>query len=378
MEFELHRDSAVFAELHDEWNALVERCATQVIFLRAEYQAAWWAGRGGGEWPQAELLVVTARDEAGALVGLAPLFRATNRDGRPALLLVGSIEISDYLDFIVPRAAAAEFCTGLLVRLTAPDVPEWEVLDLYNVPATSPTRAALAQAAAVRGWAAGEQLLQPVPVINLPADWETYLTTMVEKKERQEIKRKIRRAEGGDDRVTWYTVTGDGAKDRDLAEGRDLVAEVDAFMTMMSHNPEKAAFLTPAMRDQMRAIALELGKAGWLRLAFLEVNGEKAAAYLLFDYANRLWIYNSALDPRYNALSPGWVLLGYLLLWAIENKRAAFDFLRGDEDYKFRFGAVAGKIYRMQIARALPLEALGGEPACKLNEFEADFFPAAA
>lgn len=372
MEFELHRDAAVFTRLHDEWNALVERCATQVLFLRAEYLAAWWSGRGGGEWPQAELALVTARDEAGALVGIAPLFQATNREGRPALLLVGSIEISDYLDFIVARGNAAEFCTGLLTRLTAPDAPEWEVLDLYNLPEASPTRAALAQAAAQRGWSASEQLMQPVPVINLPGDWETYLTTMVEKKERQEIKRKIRRAEGGDDKVTWYMITGDAALDG----GRDLAAEAEAFIEMMSHNPEKAAFLTPAMREQMRAVTLAMGQAGWLRLAFLEVNGEKAAAYLLFDYANRLWIYNSAIDPRFNALSPGWVLLGYLLAWAIESKRAAFDFLRGDEDYKFRFGAVAGKIYRLQIGRTLPLEALGGEAACMMNEFEADFFPA--
>ncbi|MCC7361819.1 MAG: GNAT family N-acetyltransferase [Anaerolineales bacterium] len=371
MEFELHREAAVFTRLHDEWNALVERCATQVLFLRAEYQAAWWSERGGGEWPQAELAVVTARDEAGALVGIAPLFRAANREGRPALLLVGSIEISDYLDFIVARQHAAEFCTGLLARLTAADAPEWEVLDLYNLPAASPTRAALAQAAAQRGWSASEQLLQPVPVIHLPGDWDTYLTTMVEKKERQEIRRKLRRAEGGDDKVTWYMVTGHSGQDR----GRVLAEEAEAFIEMMGHNPEKAAFLTPAMRAQMRAVTLAMGRAGWLRLAFLEVNGERAAAYLMFDYANRLWIYNSAIDPRFNALSPGWVLLGYLLAWAIEHQRAAFDFLRGDEDYKFRFGAVAEKIYRLQIARALPLEALGGEAACMMNEFEADFFP---
>ena len=65
------------------------------------------------------------------------------------------------------------------------------------------------------------------------------------------------------------------------------------------------------------------------------------------------------------------------LRWAIENKRAAFDFLRGDEDYKFRFGAVAGKIYRVQVGRALAVEELGGSPACLMNEFEADFFPTA-
>ena len=49
--------------------------------------------------------------------------------------------------------------------------------------------------------------------------------------------------------------------------------------------------------------------------------------------------------------------------------------LAGSKDFRFRFGAVAGKFYRVQVARAMPLKALGGEPACLMNEFEADFFP---
>jgi CelD/BcsL family acetyltransferase involved in cellulose biosynthesis len=370
MQFELHRDPQVFEQLRAEWNALLDRAVTRVPFLRAEYQQAWWAERGGGEWPQAELLVVTARGDDGAMLGIAPLFHASNREGRPALLLVGSIEISDYLDFVVAREQLEAFCTGLLGRLADDDVPAWEVLDLYNVPAPSPTRAALGRAAAARGWAAGEQVLMPVPVIHLPGDWETYLATMVDKKERQEIRRKLRRAGGGgDDSVTWSMVEG--------GPGHDLQAETEAFLTLMSHNPDKAGFLTPAMRHQFHLIGHAAGENGWLRLAFLEVKGEKAAAYLTFDYGNRLYIYNSAIDPRFNALSPGWVLLAYLLRWSIENKRADFDFLRGDEDYKFRFGAVAGQIYRVQVGRALPVEELGGSPACLMNEFEADFFPTA-
>jgi CelD/BcsL family acetyltransferase involved in cellulose biosynthesis len=369
MEFEIHRDPAVFDQLKAEWNALLDHSVTRVPFLRAEYQQAWWAERGGGEWPQAELSVVTARGDDGSLAGVAPLFQARNRDGRPALLLVGSIEISDYLDFVVAREHVEEFCAGLLDRLAGDDVPVWEVLDFFNLPSPSPTRAALGRAASARGWAAGEQLLMPVPAINLPGDWETYLTTMVEKKERQEIRRKLRRAEGGDDRVTWNMV--------DSPEGLDLDAETEAFLQLMSHNPGKAGFLTPAMRRQFHLIVRAAAENGWLRLAFLEVNGQKAASYLTFDYGNRLYVYNSAIDPRFNGFSPGWVLLAYLLRWAIENKRAAFDFLRGEEDYKFRFGAVAGKIYRVQAGPALPVEALGGSPACLMNEFEADFFPTA-
>lgn len=372
MHFELHRDPVIFEELHMEWNGLLERAITRVPFLRAEYQQAWWTARGGGEWPDAELRLVTARDPAGVLLGVAPLFEAHNRDGRPALLLIGSIEISDYLDFIVAREHVEAFCLGLLECLAAPDAAGWEVLDLYNLPGPSPTRAALARAAGARGWLAGEQLLEPVPAISLPADWETYLATMVEKKERQEIRRKIRRAEASQPKVTWRMApAGPGQA------VPNLEAEVDAFLTLMAHNPGKAKFLTPAMQTQFRAIAAAMASHGWLRLAWLEVGGEPAAAYLNFDYGNRLWVYNSAFDPRFNALSPGWVLLGYLLRWSIENGRAAFDFLRGGEDYKFRFGAVAGQIYRMQVSRVLPPEALGGEPACMMNEFEADFFPPA-
>jgi CelD/BcsL family acetyltransferase involved in cellulose biosynthesis len=376
MRFELYRTDTVFEELGAEWNALLERGVTRVPFLRAEYQAAWWAGRGGGEWPEAELLVAAARGEDGRLLGLAPLFQAANREGRPALLLVGAIEISDYLDFVVAREDVDAFCAGLLDRLCRPDLPGWEVLDLYNVPATSPTRAALGRAAAAHGMTAGETLLQPCPSIVLPGDWETYLATQVDKKERQEIRRKLRRVEGGDDRAKWYLYDGSGEGDHSTpSAGQRLAAETEAFLALMALNPDKARFLPPAMGALFNAIVRTMAANGWLRLAVLEINGEKVAAYLNFDYNNRLWVYNSAIDPRFMALSPGWVILAYLLRWANENKRSAVDFLRGAEDYKFRFGAVAGKIYRVQISRALPLEALGGEPACMMNEFEEDFFP---
>jgi CelD/BcsL family acetyltransferase involved in cellulose biosynthesis len=342
---------------------------TRVPFLRAEYQQAWWRQRGGGEWPpEAHLLIAVAREQ-GALVGLAPLFHARNRDGRPALLLVGSIEISDYLDVVVARADCEAFVTRLLDRLTESGVPAWDVIDLYNLPDSSPLRAALGRAAAARGWAATESQLEPVPAIPLPDDWETYLATMVEKKERQEIRRKLRRAQGSEEKVGWYFVGSAHGS------GFDVAAEIEAFLDMMTLTPDKARFLTPVMREQFRAILRAAAENGWLHLAFLTVGGQRAAAYLSFDFGHRLYVYNSAIDPRFNALSAGWVLLGHLLQWAIENKRAAFDFMRGGEDYKFRFGAVAHQIYRVQVSRTLSAAELGGQPATTHNPDEADHFP---
>jgi len=76
-----------------------------------------------------------------------------------------------------------------------------------------------------------------------------------------------------------------------------------------------------------------------------------AAAYWCFDYRDRLWVYNSGLDPAYASLSPGWVLLGRLIQWAIEHGRREIDFLRGDESYKFRLGGVERSIYRLTLTR---------------------------
>ena len=61
---------------------------------------------------KAQLVLVTAREDE-KLIGIAPLF-ISEYDGQSALLLIGSIEISDYLDLIVRMDDHARFITGLL------------------------------------------------------------------------------------------------------------------------------------------------------------------------------------------------------------------------------------------------------------------------
>jgi CelD/BcsL family acetyltransferase involved in cellulose biosynthesis len=122
-------------------------------------------------------------------------------------------------------------------------------------------------------------------------------------------------------------------------------------LDLMAQDPEKERFLTPVMRQQFQTSMQAAFHAGWLQLAFLEADGQKAAGYLNFDYAGHIWVYNSGLNFSFRELSPGWVLLGNLLQWAIENKRQSFDFMRGDEDYKYRFGGVTRHVVRAQVKR---------------------------
>jgi hypothetical protein len=122
----------------------------------------------------------------------------------------------------------------------------------------------------------------------------------------------------------------------------------------MVQDPNKAMFLKDVMRDQMSEVPAKAAhKYGYLWLAFLEVDGVKAAASLNFDYKNKLWGYNSGVSREHMELSPGWVLLGHVIQWCCENGRREFDFMRGDEEYKYRFGGVNKYVMRARVNRAL-------------------------
>jgi CelD/BcsL family acetyltransferase involved in cellulose biosynthesis len=72
---------------------------------------------------------------------------------------------------------------------------------------------------------------------------------------------------------------------------------------------------------------------------------------LNFDYRNKLWGYNSGVGREHMELSPGWVLLGHVIQWCCENGRYEFDFMRGDEEYKYRFGGVNQYVMRTKITK---------------------------
>ncbi|MCL4560563.1 MAG: GNAT family N-acetyltransferase, partial [Chloroflexi bacterium] len=327
-----------FDRLEGEWNDLLAKSASHVPFLRHEYLRIWWDTLGGGEWSKADLAVVTAH-EGDRLVGIAPMFSSANKEGEPALLLLGSIEISDYLDVIARPEDLQDFMGGLLSFLDEQESPEWRVLDWYNLQEESPTLPALEKAARSRGWAYSTERVHPTPYIPLPGDWETYLAS-VDKKQRHEIRRKLRRAASTAVPARWYFVE----------DGANLESESHAFLDLMAQDPDKAAFLTPKMREQMLKTIYCAFEKGYLQLGFLELDGQKAAGALNFDYLGRIWAYNSGIHHGFEEYSPGWVMLAYMLQWANANQRKEFDLMRGNEEYKYRFGALNRYIVRVKVS----------------------------
>jgi CelD/BcsL family acetyltransferase involved in cellulose biosynthesis len=179
------------------------------------------------------------------------------------------------------------------------------------------------------------------PIIQLPPTWDEYLMTL-DKKQRHEVRRKLRRAEEEAD--TRFTIVG---------PDQNLEDEMQTFVRLhQKSTPEKDRFMDPRMQGFFIDVARGLQAQGWLQLAFIEMDGQKAASLLNFDYGNTILVYNSGYDPDlFGHLSPGWVVTARCIEHAIALGRARFDFLRGDEDYKYRFGGQDTKVRRLLIAR---------------------------
>ncbi|MCJ7622378.1 MAG: hypothetical protein MUO76_02660, partial [Anaerolineaceae bacterium] len=119
-----------------DWDNLLSHSAVNVPFLTYGYQRIWWEYRGGGEWPQAELRIIAAKQGV-ELVGIAPLFIGT-RNGMSEIHFIGSIEISDYLDFIVLPKYTHEFISSLFQLIKEDKAQFPGPIHLFNIPENSP------------------------------------------------------------------------------------------------------------------------------------------------------------------------------------------------------------------------------------------------
>lgn len=321
-----------FDDLAEAWNDLMGRAVSAPIFMTVEYQKIWWQHFGNDN-----LRLITVRADDGTLMGIAPLFV----DG-DTLHFVGCVDVSDYLDFLIDRDHITETYAAIVDYLATNLADEWRTAYFCSLACHSITPRILAELIPTRGWTTATAVEEVCPVIILSGSWDEYLAGIA-KKQRHEIRRKLRRAEATAD-VRW----------RVLQLPEDVTdAEIDTFISLHRKSAaEKDQFWDDKKLTFFRAIIKKFAEMGWLKFYFLDINQVSAAALLCFDYRNEILVYNSGYDvENFGHLSPGIVIISYSIRHAIELNRSRYDFLRGDEAYKFRFGAVAEDVFGVSITK---------------------------
>ncbi|HUP27294.1 MAG TPA: GNAT family N-acetyltransferase [Chloroflexia bacterium] len=340
-----------------EWDTLLASSPSDVVFLTWQWQSLWWQHFGASANCKLHLLVL--RDQRGAPVGIAPLFIAADTvpplkeyvpgeerpegegDLRRVVRFVGGIEIADYLDVIAPAEMLGPVWGAVLEYLNRLE-NEWDLVDLHSLPDGSESRIVLQSLSGQYGLDCRTFPEDVSPVLELPGDWNTYLMSL-RKKDRHELRRKVRKLEGRDD-ARWYLVnpSDTGALQRAVSTFVDL---------HRSSGEDKAKFMDEQMAAFFAATVPALASTGWLDLAILEIDKHPAAAYFSFNYKERIYLYNSGYEPRWASYSAGIALLAYRIHKAILQHVRVFDFLRGDEPYKYDFGARNTYVYRIVLTR---------------------------
>jgi CelD/BcsL family acetyltransferase involved in cellulose biosynthesis len=355
MKVSVSEDLHAFQVLREEWNALLSHAATNSLFLTWEWQRAWWETFGADK----ELRITVVRDDSGSLVAIAPLFIQETRLDAQALLpdismenpldipdgtamrtmhLIGGTEVSDYLDIISSEEQNQRVWNELAMAL---EPSGWQLLDVRGVPAASPSLTSVTEMARRRGWQVQQVREDVCPQIQLPSSWDEYLATRLDKKQRHELRRKMRRAEE-EVRVKWRWVDRAG-----------FDAGMESFIQLhKASHPDKNAFMDERMQTFFRRVSRAALERDWLKLGILDYDNQAVAGYLCFDYGGDRLVYNSGFDVgTYGALSPGIVLLGYLIRDAIETGCKRFDFLQGNERYKYDLGAQDTDVMRVLVRR---------------------------
>ena len=311
------------------WNALVAGSSLPSVFLSWQWQTAWARAFLGGR----ALGLLAVSEDSGALAGLLPLYEEA---AGPLMRFVGGVDVSDYLDLIAP-AGREEEIWGALLEHRAAAAGEW---DLHGIRAASPTLALLPALAPPHGIEVRITREDRCPVLALPPTWDAYLARL-SGKDRHELRRKMRRLEA----------ELPGTKTRSLAGPDGWDEGMTEFLRLHRlSRAGKARFMDETMERFFREALGALAEAGWARLWFLDSDGAPIAAFLCLEYSGTVGLYNSGFDPTRARLAPGIVLLAHVIRDAIERGFAIFDFLRGEEPYKYAFGPAPTDLFNVRVA----------------------------
>jgi CelD/BcsL family acetyltransferase involved in cellulose biosynthesis len=309
------------AELSGAWSQVAERRSPASIFLTPEWIAVT------REHDNADAVTLAVGDPPYGIAALA-------RDADGTLRLAGG-ELTDEQDVVASAGDERSVATAVAGWIAA-EAPRRVRLEF--VPEDAPTLEAMAALLGERGYRVERSRLTTSPRLGLPGDFETYVQSLG-KKERHELRRKIRRLENAT-----------GATFRWASEA-ERGATLDRFFELHRlSRGEKADFMTPDVERFFRDIADALAPLGRLRLGVLRAHDEDAAVLFAFAYRRTLALYNAAYDPAFGSLSIGIVSHAWAIREAIGERFDTYDLLRGDERYKYDLGATDRWLGKLEAA----------------------------
>jgi CelD/BcsL family acetyltransferase involved in cellulose biosynthesis len=273
--------------------------------------------------------------------------------GEAKAVFFGASYHADYATVLADPADMSAVANAVAKAFAQPPDPAhgttpWDVIDLRRLRPTDPATGSLEvalRAGADSAWIVVRELEDVCPVVtSVSGEWDAYLATL-DKKARHEIRRKLRRA------------AAVGAMTIEI--GPPAPETIDAFIALhrMRFGDDGLFPDNPggerSRRFVHRLAQLELAEAarGQLHVALVRCGARLVFAALAFDDGEQVFLYNAGMDPSAADVSPGVTGTALYFQDRLAAGRRRFDFLRGNESYKYEWGAVDEPIERLLVTR---------------------------
>ncbi len=251
--------------------------------------------------------------------------------------------VSDRLDLLAEPGRVDEVVAVVFAWLEG-QRESWEACDLDSLPPESP----LLSYPAPAGWRDEIEPRVPCPVLALPPT-VAGLEDVIPRRQRynlRQYRRRARRAAAmafefagteGDDRTA-------GTWERDPLWKEMLLALARMHRARWGGGSVRWAF--------HREVIPGFLARGALAMYGLRLDGRLVAVHYGFYERGTAYCYLHSFDTAWGKLSPGMLLLGGVIESSVERGVHAFDFLRGGEVYKYRWGARDRKSWRRRLIPA--------------------------
>ncbi|MEX1178689.1 MAG: GNAT family N-acetyltransferase [Nitriliruptor sp.] len=337
-ELRTHEDVPVGAA-RGEWELLLDEDPSASLFQGPRYLSVWHRVLG----QRTTVRVHTVRDGDGRLIGVVP--EGHEREGSPTgpvevRRFLGGTDVTDYLGPVARPEDRADVAEAYIAALASDR--DWDDAILGGLPVDTGWGDLLVRAAKEHGLTVFERDVEAVcPRVDLRGGYDAYLEGL-KGKLRHELTRKARKL----------------ARDAGELEVVDVPPEevpeqLEVFLDLArGAEPDKAGFFSrPELRDWFRELATEFAPEGTFRLHRLDVGGMPGAMTVSLVHGGEWGVYNSAFDSALGALAPGMVLIGALIERAAGEGCRVLDLLRGDESYKYQFGAQDRTVEQLVLVR---------------------------
>lgn len=306
----------------DLWNDLLSKSKIDNIFLTYEWVQACIRYFHMNE----RLLMLNVFDDE-VLVGIAPLMiRRCKYFGLPVRLLcfIGTT-ISDRMDFIIDKKSHKKEIITLMMDYIIKIKAEWDFIDLQEIADHTNS------AQIIEEWLGSNKMASIIGpqtrsfLININKNNKEVLLNTFTKKLRNRLKK-----------IDFQKLRFQRYIDADMKDDR-LFSEI-AFIENNSWKgyEKKGLFSRESGFKFHREIFNKFSRRKWIDLSILYFGNTPIAFVYNYLYGHRLYNYSIAFDKKYEALSPGNILMLWTLKDSVVKDISEVDFVRGEAFWKQR------------------------------------------